>query len=188
MAICDKYVCAKLRIVLDFVCRALVSDCSCTRRSGLRSGDWGTVERWRDALCDGRQFDCRLLLAERRDASEFQYLYCKPKQYIHTSYNNTHLKVSIGFGEKYPNEECPEAVFLMIVQIVMGIAIEGAMVGIVYAKMIRPPRHSSNMKFSRKAVVCQRNSKLCLVFRVCDTRSSHVIGSQIQAYWFEEKL
>lgn len=96
--------------------------------------------------------------------------------------------MSIGYGEKFPNEECPEAIFLMVVQIVLGIAIEGAMVGIVYAKMIRPSRHSSDMKFSRKAVVCQRNTKLCLVFRVSDSRSNHVIDSKLQAYWFEERL
>lgn len=76
----------------------------------------------------------------------------------------------------------------MVVQIVLGIAIEGAMVGIVYAKMIRPSRHSSDMKFSRKAVVCQRNTKLCLVFRVSDSRNNHVIDSKLQAYWFEERL
>lgn len=94
---------------------------------------------------------------------------------------------SIGFGEKYPNEECPEAIFLMILQIVTGIAIEGAMVGIVYAKMVRPSQKSSEMKFSRKAVICQRNSKFCLLFRVSDPNQLHVIDSKIRAYWFEER-
>lgn len=97
-------------------------------------------------------------------------------------------QVSIGFGEKYPNEECPEAIFLMVVQIVTGIAIEGAMVGIVYVKMVRPPRKSSDMKFSKKAVVCQRDTKLCLLFRVCDANEVHVVESRVHAYWFEEKL
>lgn len=96
-------------------------------------------------------------------------------------------QVSIGFGEKYPNEECPEAIFLMMMQIVMGVAIEGAMVGIVYVKMVRPPRKSSDMKFSKKAVVCQRNSKLCLLFRVCDPNELHVVDSRVNAYWFEER-
>ena len=76
----------------------------------------------------------------------------------------------------------------MVVQIVSGIAIEGAMVGIVYAKMIRPSRHSQDLKFSKKAVVCQRNSKLCFVFRVCDPASTHLIDTKIIAYWFEERL
>lgn len=97
-------------------------------------------------------------------------------------------QVSIGFGGKYPNEECPEAIFLMVVQIVMGIALEGAMVGIVYVKMVRPPRKSSDMKFSRKAVICQRDSRLCLLFRVCDANEVHVVDGRVNAYWFEERL
>lgn len=96
--------------------------------------------------------------------------------------------MSIGFGEKYPNEECPEAIFLMVAQIVTGIAIEGAMIGIVYAKMARPPRKPSDMKFSKKAVVCQRNSKLCLLFRVCDANEVHVVESKVNAYWFDERM
>lgn len=96
-------------------------------------------------------------------------------------------QVSIGFGEKYPSEECPEAVFMMVVQIVIGIAIEGAMVGIVYAKMVRPPKKSFDLVFSKKAVVCQRDGKLCLVFRVCDIKQCHIIGTHITAYWFDER-
>lgn len=76
----------------------------------------------------------------------------------------------------------------MTMQIVVGIAIEGAMVGIVYAKMVRPPKHSSDLKFSKKAVICQRDSKLCLIFRICDSKQNHVIESKVQAYWFEERL
>lgn len=70
----------------------------------------------------------------------------------------------------------------------MTIGFQGAMTGIVYAKMIRPARHALNMKFSRRAVICQRDSKLCLVFRVCDPLQSHVIDSKIQAFWFAERL
>lgn len=76
----------------------------------------------------------------------------------------------------------------MVVQIITGIAIEGAMVGIVYAKMVRPPKRSTEMKFSRRAVICQRDSKLCLLFRVCDSNEMHSVESKIQAYWFEERV
>lgn len=75
----------------------------------------------------------------------------------------------------------------MVVQIIIGIAIEGAMVGIVYAKMVRPSKQSGELKFSRKAVVCQRDSVLCLLFRISDTNELHVVETKINAYWFEEK-
>lgn len=76
----------------------------------------------------------------------------------------------------------------MTIQVIIGIGIHGAMAGVVYAKMIKPAKHTSVMNFSRKAVICQRNSKLCLIFRICDTKQAHVVGTKITAYWFEERL
>lgn len=72
------------------------------------------------------------------------------------------FKSTVGFGERFPNDECPEAIFLMAAQIVVAYAIEGAVIAIVYAKMVRPPRRPFDMKFSKKAVISQRDSKLCV--------------------------
>lgn len=96
-------------------------------------------------------------------------------------------QMGIGFGHRYPTEECPEAVIVVALQSIIGVAIEGAMVGIVFAKMTRPPKTSSELKFSKKAAVCLRDGKLCLLFRVCDYRQKHVISTQIQAFFFDEK-
>lgn len=96
-------------------------------------------------------------------------------------------QVSTGYGEKYPTEECPEAIFLLIVQLTIGIVIDAAMVGIVYVKMIRPPKYA-NFKFSRKAVIGQRDGKLCLIFRAADFKQEHSIDSKIRAYLFEDKI
>jgi hypothetical protein len=81
-------------------------------------------------------------------------------------------QVSTGYGEKYPTEECPEAIFLLIVQLTLGVAIDAMMVGIVYVKAIRPPKYA-DFKFSRKAVICQRDGKLNLIFRVADFEQVH---------------
>lgn len=96
-------------------------------------------------------------------------------------------QMGIGFGNKYPTEECPEAVLVVVLQSIIGVAIEGAMVGIVFAKMTRPPTISSELKFSKNAAVCLRDNKLCLLFRVCDYRQKHVISTQVQAFFFDEK-
>lgn len=45
-------------------------------------------------------------------------------------------QVSTGYGERYPTEECPEGIFLLIAQLTIGIIIDGAIIGIVYAKMV----------------------------------------------------
>lgn len=99
---------------------------------------------------------------------------------------NSQLQTTVGFGERYPNEECPEAIFLFVAQIIFGIAIDGTLTGIIYAKLTRPPRKPYALKFSRKAVICQRDSKLCLMFRVCDPNEIHLINSRVQACLFNE--
>lgn len=97
-----------------------------------------------------------------------------------------YYQTTVGFGERYPNEECPEAVFLFVMQIVCGIGIDGVLIGIIYAKLTKPPRKPYNQKFSRKAVICQRDSKFCLMFRICDPNESHIIGSKVQACLYGE--
>lgn len=77
---------------------------------------------------------------------------------------------------------------MFILQIVTGIMIDGALVGIIYTKLVRPPRRPVNFKFSQKAVVCQRDSKLCLLFRVCDPNELHVIDTKVRAYLIEKKM
>lgn len=68
-------------------------------------------------------------------------------------------QVTTGYGEYYPTEECAEAIFLMIMQLVVGVVIDGTMIGIFYSKMIRPPKYA-DMKFSKNAVICLRDGKL----------------------------
>uniref|UniRef100_A0A1B0C2E2 Inward rectifier potassium channel C-terminal domain-containing protein n=1 Tax=Glossina palpalis gambiensis TaxID=67801 RepID=A0A1B0C2E2_9MUSC len=96
-------------------------------------------------------------------------------------------QTTIGFGEKYPSEECPETMFLFIMQIICSIAIEGGMVSIIYVKTARPVRQNTKLKFSDKAVICYRDSKLCLLFRVCDPREQQSIKSKIRVYMIVDR-
>ncbi|XP_031619158.1 ATP-sensitive inward rectifier potassium channel 8-like [Contarinia nasturtii] len=96
------------------------------------------------------------------------------------------IQTTVGFGERYPNEECPEAVFLFVVQIICGICIDGILIGIIYAKLTRPPRKPYDLKFSQKAVICQRESKHCLMFRICDPKETHLIGSRLHVVLYGE--
>lgn len=91
-------------------------------------------------------------------------------------------QTTVGFGVRTPSADCPASMFVFILQIIASIGIEGAMVSIIYAKTARPTRQLAKMRFSNKAVVCCRDGKLCLVFRVCDPRKQQVIGTKIRAY------
>ncbi|XP_055859417.1 ATP-sensitive inward rectifier potassium channel 11-like isoform X1 [Episyrphus balteatus] len=97
-------------------------------------------------------------------------------------------QTTVGFGERYPSEECPESMFLFIMQIIVSVGIEGAMVSIIYAKTARPTKQLAKMRFSNKAVVCYRDGKLCLIFRICDPRKQQIIGTKIRAYVLKDRV
>ncbi|XP_017465925.1 PREDICTED: ATP-sensitive inward rectifier potassium channel 15 isoform X1 [Rhagoletis zephyria] len=96
-------------------------------------------------------------------------------------------QTTIGFGEKYASDECPEAIFLFVMQMIIAIGIEGMLVSMVYAKAARPAKQITKLKFSDKAVICFRDDKLCLLFRVCDPRKQQTIESKIRVYLITDK-
>lgn len=116
-------------------------------------------------------------------------------------------QTTLGFGERYASEECPETIFLFVMQMLCAAAIEGTMVSIIYAKTARPAKQLTKLKFSDKAVVspstsvpnstspyqrflfqiCYRDGKPCLLFRVCDPREQQSIDSKIRVYMIVDK-
>ncbi|KAL7741610.1 hypothetical protein ACLKA6_019379 [Drosophila palustris] len=96
-------------------------------------------------------------------------------------------QTTLGFGERYASEECPETIFLFVMQMLCAAAIEGSMVSIIYAKTARPAKQLTKLKFSDKAVICYRDGKLCLLFRVCDPREQQSIESKIRVYMIVDK-
>ncbi|XP_017052918.1 ATP-sensitive inward rectifier potassium channel 11 [Drosophila ficusphila] len=96
-------------------------------------------------------------------------------------------QTTLGFGEKYASEECPETIFLFVMQMLSAALIEGIMVSVIYAKTARPARQLTKLKFSDKAVICCRDGQLCLLFRVCDPREQQSIESKIRVYFIMDK-
>ncbi|XP_049774133.1 ATP-sensitive inward rectifier potassium channel 12-like isoform X1 [Schistocerca cancellata] len=85
-----------------------------------------------------------------------------------------------GFGARMPTEECPEAIFLMCAQGIVGVTIQTAVLGMMFAKVVRPKQRTRTIAFSRHAVVCRRDGVLCLMFRVADMRTrSHIIEAKM---------
>ncbi|XP_026468805.1 G protein-activated inward rectifier potassium channel 3-like isoform X2 [Ctenocephalides felis] len=94
---------------------------------------------------------------------------------------------TIGYGVRTTTEECPEAIFMMCLQSIVGVMIQAFMVGIVFAKMTRPKHRTQTLLFSKCAVICQRDGELCLMFRVGDMRKSHIIGASVRAQLIRSK-
>ena len=79
--------------------------------------------------------------------------------------------------------------FVMCLQSITGVMIQCFMVGFVFAKLSRPQKRSQTLMFSRHAVTCTRDGKLCLMFRVGDLRDkSHIIGAKISAQVIRRKI
>ncbi|XP_017144160.1 G protein-activated inward rectifier potassium channel 3 isoform X1 [Drosophila miranda] len=97
-------------------------------------------------------------------------------------------QTTIGYGNRYVTEECPEAIFTMCIQCITGVFIQAFMVGIVFAKLSRPKKRAQTLLFSRNAVICHRDGVPCLMFRVGDMRKSHIIEAHIRAQIIRKKV
>ncbi|KAF6200513.1 hypothetical protein GE061_004956 [Apolygus lucorum] len=95
---------------------------------------------------------------------------------------------TIGYGNKFTTDECPEAIFVMCLQSLVGVMIQAFMVGIVFAKLSRPKKRTQTLLFSRNAVINQRDGQLCLMFRVGDMRKSHIIEAHVRAQLITKKV
>ncbi|XP_037922076.1 G protein-activated inward rectifier potassium channel 3 isoform X3 [Hermetia illucens] len=95
---------------------------------------------------------------------------------------------TIGYGNRYITEECPEAIFIMCLQSIMGVFIQAFMVGIVFAKLSRPKKRAQTLLFSKYAVICHRDGVPCLMFRVGDMRKSHIIEAHVRAQIIRKKV
>nr|CAD7194324.1 unnamed protein product [Timema douglasi] len=84
-----------------------------------------------------------------------------------------------GFGTRMPTEECLDAIILMCWQGIVGVTLQAAFVGLIFAKLIRPKQRTNTLLFSRNALICKRHGKLCLLIRVGDLRKSNIIESKI---------
>ncbi|XP_052866627.1 G protein-activated inward rectifier potassium channel 3-like [Anopheles cruzii] len=94
---------------------------------------------------------------------------------------------TIGYGNRYITEACPEGIFILALQSITGVFIQAFMVGIVFAKLSRPKKRAQTLLFSKNAVICHRDGVPCLLFRVGDMRKSHIIEAHVTAQIIRRK-
>ncbi|XP_077292459.1 ATP-sensitive inward rectifier potassium channel 12-like [Arctopsyche grandis] len=95
---------------------------------------------------------------------------------------------TIGYGVRAPTVECPEAVFILCLQSIVGVFIQAFMVGLIFAKLARAKKRTTTLLFSRSAVVCLRDGEFCLLFRVGDIRKSHILEAHVRAQIIKKKV
>ncbi|KAI5651735.1 inward rectifier potassium channel domain-containing protein [Phthorimaea operculella] len=92
------------------------------------------------------------------------------------------IHTTIGYGTRSLTMECPEAIFTMCIQSILGTFIQSFIIGIVFAKLTRPKNRAQTLLFSKHAIVNQRDRELCLMFRVGNIRKSRIIAVTVKAY------
>ncbi|XP_072303102.1 ATP-sensitive inward rectifier potassium channel 15 [Eucyclogobius newberryi] len=88
-------------------------------------------------------------------------------------------QTTIGYGFRYISEECPLAIFTLVVQLVITGLAEIFVTGAFLAKLARPKKRAETIKFSQVAVVCKHRGQRCLMLRVANMRKSLLIQCQL---------
>ncbi|XP_019865939.1 G protein-activated inward rectifier potassium channel 2-like [Aethina tumida] len=93
---------------------------------------------------------------------------------------------SIGYGYRYPTESCKEVWLIHVFQALCNIALQGILVSAVYVKITMPVKKVLHCIFSKSAVVCLRDGKLCFIFRINDFTSKIWCGTTIYLYFIDK--
>ncbi|OCT72307.1 hypothetical protein XELAEV_18035280mg [Xenopus laevis] len=96
-------------------------------------------------------------------------------------------ETTIGYGYRVITEKCPEGIVLLLVQAILGSIVNALMVGCMFVKISQPKKRAETLMFSNNAVISLRDGKLCLMFRVGDLRSSHIVEASIRAKLIKSK-
>ena len=91
---------------------------------------------------------------------------------------------TIGYGTRAITENCPEGSLLLILQTIVGMAVDSILLGLVFAKLARPNKRTSTIIFSENAAISKRDGKYCLMFQVADLRKRQLPESHVRAYLY----
>ncbi|XP_034024607.1 inward rectifier potassium channel 13 [Thalassophryne amazonica] len=95
-------------------------------------------------------------------------------------------QLTIGYGTMYPSGECPTAIALLAVQMLLGLMLEAFITGAFVAKIARPPKRAGAIQFSPQAVVGQHQSQTCLMLRATNLLNRPLVDVKVSAVLYEE--
>ncbi|XP_056406170.1 inward rectifier potassium channel 16 [Hyla sarda] len=90
-------------------------------------------------------------------------------------------QTTIGYGNRCVTEECSLAIILVTIQSVFSCIIDTFIIGAAMAKMATARKRAQTIRFSYFALVGVRDEKLCLMWRIGDFRSKHVVEGNVRA-------
>lgn len=97
---------------------------------------------------------------------------------------------SIGYGDKYVEENCLAGTVIMLVQELLGQLLDCFWIGLIFLKMSRPKKRAATLRYSRRACIAVKDEILSLAIRTGDTSIGAVspwVESHFSLYLYEEK-
>ncbi|XP_030751706.1 ATP-sensitive inward rectifier potassium channel 1-like isoform X2 [Sitophilus oryzae] len=94
---------------------------------------------------------------------------------------------TLGYGIKAPTDACAEAIFVNSIHCIIGFVMQGFMAAVIFSKMTKPRLRSQTILFSKNAVICPKDGKLCFAFRLGDIRTRYIIAAQVRAFMVKTK-
>uniref|UniRef100_A0A671R3E3 ATP-sensitive inward rectifier potassium channel 10-like n=1 Tax=Sinocyclocheilus anshuiensis TaxID=1608454 RepID=A0A671R3E3_9TELE len=88
-------------------------------------------------------------------------------------------QTTIGYGYRCITEECPSAIVLLIIQLLITTAMEIFITGTFLAKVARPKKRGGTIRFSQHAVIANHDGRPSLMIRVANMRKSLLLGCQV---------
>ncbi|XP_029472558.1 inward rectifier potassium channel 13 [Rhinatrema bivittatum] len=96
-------------------------------------------------------------------------------------------QLTIGYGTMFPSGDCPSAIALLAVEMLLGLMLEAFITGVFVAKISRPKNRASSICFTNTAVVAHKEGKPCLMFRVANIRQSPLTEVKVTAVLYQEQ-
>ena len=94
---------------------------------------------------------------------------------------------TIGYGGRATTENCEFAIFIMSIQSIIGVIINAAMAGIIFAKFTIPAARKETIIFSKNATITMRNGALYLLCRVADLRENSLLEAHVRMVFIKDQ-
>ena len=96
-------------------------------------------------------------------------------------------QLTIGYGNTYVTNDCLLGLFVLILQCLTGLMLDGILLGILFTKLARPRNRRKTILFSDKAVIYKDEDDVkYLEFRVGNLRKSQIAECHVRLvlYWY----
>ncbi|XP_077578818.1 inward rectifier potassium channel 13 isoform X2 [Stigmatopora nigra] len=95
-------------------------------------------------------------------------------------------QLTIGYGTMFPSGDCPSAIALLAVQMLLGLMLEAFITGAFVAKISCPQKRAAGIQFSHHGVVGQHQGQTCLMLRATNLLGRPLVDVKVSAVLYEE--